>query len=217
MPDLFERFTRSKGSRSIAGGTGLGLAIARSYARAHGGDLVYEDACAARGMLPARPADGKKGAGIDRWEEGFDSWTPRRGGRRPTTPGVDLDREALLRLARELAEKRHAEQEHAGAELERLKQSLRERAEAIAARERELAELQKRLGEGKPRKQEAAGDGGHARRSSPASELRSSGRRHSKRASASCRHARPSSKPTSSRSSSASSSSRRSSPRRSRS
>jgi two-component system OmpR family sensor kinase len=25
-------------------GTGLGLAIARSYARAHGGDLVYEDA-----------------------------------------------------------------------------------------------------------------------------------------------------------------------------
>jgi signal transduction histidine kinase len=44
VPDLFERFTRSQGSRSIAGGTGLGLAIARSYARAHGGDLVYEDA-----------------------------------------------------------------------------------------------------------------------------------------------------------------------------
>ena len=43
VPDLFERFTRSKGSRSVAGGTGLGLAIARSYARAHGGDLVYED------------------------------------------------------------------------------------------------------------------------------------------------------------------------------
>ena len=43
VPDLFERFTRSKGSRAIAGGTGLGLAIARSYARAHGGDLVYED------------------------------------------------------------------------------------------------------------------------------------------------------------------------------
>ena len=42
-PDLFERFTRSQGSRSVAGGTGLGLAIARSYARAHGGDLVYED------------------------------------------------------------------------------------------------------------------------------------------------------------------------------
>ena len=104
-------------------------------------------------MLPARPADGAKGAGIDRWEEGFDSWTPRRGGAAPDDTGVDLDREALLRLARELAEKRHSEQEHAGAELERLKQSLRERAEAIAARERELAELQTRLGEGKPRKQ----------------------------------------------------------------
>ena len=105
-------------------------------------------------MLPARPADGKKGAGIDRWEEGFDSWTPRRGGAAPDDTGVDLDREALLRLARELAEKRHSQQEHSGAELERLKQSLRERAEAIAARERELAELEKRLGEGKPRKQQ---------------------------------------------------------------
>jgi signal transduction histidine kinase len=44
VPDLFERFTRSDGSRAVASGTGLGLAIARSYARAHGGDLVYEDA-----------------------------------------------------------------------------------------------------------------------------------------------------------------------------
>jgi signal transduction histidine kinase len=44
IPDLFERFTRSEGSRASAVGTGLGLAIARSYARAHGGDLVYEDA-----------------------------------------------------------------------------------------------------------------------------------------------------------------------------
>ena len=105
-------------------------------------------------MLPAHPADGTKGAGIDRWEEGFDSWTPRRGGGAPDDTGVDLDREALLRLARELAEKRHSEQEHAGAELERLKQSLRERAEAIGARERELAELQTRLGEGKPRKKQ---------------------------------------------------------------
>jgi signal transduction histidine kinase len=39
VPDLFERFARGG-----AVGTGLGLAIARSYARAHGGDLVYEDA-----------------------------------------------------------------------------------------------------------------------------------------------------------------------------
>jgi signal transduction histidine kinase len=44
VPDLFERFTRSDRSRASATGTGLGLAIARSYARAHGGDLLYEDA-----------------------------------------------------------------------------------------------------------------------------------------------------------------------------
>ena len=44
VPDLFERFTRSESSRAAATGTGLGLAIARSYARAHGGDLLYEDA-----------------------------------------------------------------------------------------------------------------------------------------------------------------------------
>ena len=44
VPDLFERFTRSADSRGNAVGTGLGLAIARSYARAHGGDLIYEDA-----------------------------------------------------------------------------------------------------------------------------------------------------------------------------
>ena len=44
VPDLFERFSRSELSRETAGGTGLGLAIARSYARAHGGDLFYEDA-----------------------------------------------------------------------------------------------------------------------------------------------------------------------------
>jgi signal transduction histidine kinase len=44
VPDLFERFSRSDGSRASAVGTGLGLAIARSYARAHGGDLIYEDA-----------------------------------------------------------------------------------------------------------------------------------------------------------------------------
>jgi signal transduction histidine kinase len=44
VPDLFERFTRGQGARASAVGTGLGLAIARSYARAHGGDLLYEDA-----------------------------------------------------------------------------------------------------------------------------------------------------------------------------
>jgi signal transduction histidine kinase len=41
---LFERFTR--GSTSASEGAGLGLSIAQSYARAHGGTLVYE---------PARP------------------------------------------------------------------------------------------------------------------------------------------------------------------
>jgi two-component sensor histidine kinase len=46
VPDLFERFSRSDAARERAVGTGLGLAIARSYAQAHGGDLVYE---------PARP------------------------------------------------------------------------------------------------------------------------------------------------------------------
>jgi len=44
VPDLFERFARSDEARRSATGTGLGLAIARSYARAHGGDLFYEDA-----------------------------------------------------------------------------------------------------------------------------------------------------------------------------
>lgn len=44
VPDLFERFARSEGSRGKAGGTGLGLAIARSFARASGGDLLYEPA-----------------------------------------------------------------------------------------------------------------------------------------------------------------------------
>ncbi len=37
-PRLFERFARG----SDVGGSGLGLAIARSYARAHGGDVVYD-------------------------------------------------------------------------------------------------------------------------------------------------------------------------------
>jgi GAF domain-containing protein len=36
-PRLFERFAHGE----TAGGSGLGLAIARAYARAHGGDLIY--------------------------------------------------------------------------------------------------------------------------------------------------------------------------------
>jgi signal transduction histidine kinase len=42
VPQLFERFARADGARTVHGGSGLGLAIARSYARAHHGDLVYE-------------------------------------------------------------------------------------------------------------------------------------------------------------------------------
>jgi signal transduction histidine kinase len=43
VPQLFERFTRSGGSRERSEGAGLGLAIAKSYAQAHGGDLLYEE------------------------------------------------------------------------------------------------------------------------------------------------------------------------------
>jgi signal transduction histidine kinase len=59
VPDLFERFTRSRETPGRTG-TGLGLAIARSYAQAHRGDLVYErgDPNGARFqlVLPVRPS-----------------------------------------------------------------------------------------------------------------------------------------------------------------
>jgi signal transduction histidine kinase len=41
VPYLFERFRRSDDALSKSVGTGLGLSIARSYARAHGGDVFY--------------------------------------------------------------------------------------------------------------------------------------------------------------------------------
>jgi two-component system sensor histidine kinase MtrB len=44
IEDLFERFSRSDEARARGLGSGLGLSIARSYARAHGGDLVHEHA-----------------------------------------------------------------------------------------------------------------------------------------------------------------------------
>jgi signal transduction histidine kinase len=57
VPELFERFTRSRDAAS--GGTGLGLAIARSYARAHRGDLFYErSATAGASFQLVIPANG---------------------------------------------------------------------------------------------------------------------------------------------------------------
>jgi len=44
LPRLFDRFARSPESHARTDGSGLGLAIARAYARAHGGDIVYEPA-----------------------------------------------------------------------------------------------------------------------------------------------------------------------------
>jgi len=41
-PASRRRFARSPESRARTDGSGLGLAIARAYARAHGGDIVYE-------------------------------------------------------------------------------------------------------------------------------------------------------------------------------
>ncbi len=44
VPRLFDRFARSPDSRRRGEGSGLGLSIVQEYARAHGGDIVYEPA-----------------------------------------------------------------------------------------------------------------------------------------------------------------------------
>ena len=54
-PRLFEQFTRSAQAAGVAG-SGLGLAIARSYAQAHGGDVLLENGSGGarfRVVLPA--------------------------------------------------------------------------------------------------------------------------------------------------------------------
>jgi signal transduction histidine kinase len=43
VPRLFERFARAEESSASVIGSGLGLAIAQSYARAHGGEIIYSD------------------------------------------------------------------------------------------------------------------------------------------------------------------------------
>ena len=55
--------------------------------------------------------------------------------------------EELRRLARELSERRESAYAEVQAEVETMKASLRERAAAIAERERELAELEQRMNE----------------------------------------------------------------------
>jgi signal transduction histidine kinase len=63
VPRLFDRFTRGPEAQAQTGGAGLGLAIARAYARAHGGDIVYEPAMphGARFevVLPVRAEEGR--------------------------------------------------------------------------------------------------------------------------------------------------------------
>jgi len=44
VPRLFDRFARSTESHGRGDGSGLGLSIAQAYARAHGGEIVYEPA-----------------------------------------------------------------------------------------------------------------------------------------------------------------------------
>jgi signal transduction histidine kinase len=61
VPFLFERFRRSDTATRRARGSGLGLAIARSYAQAHGGDLIYDST--GKGarfelVIPAEPSNG---------------------------------------------------------------------------------------------------------------------------------------------------------------
>jgi signal transduction histidine kinase len=74
VPHLFDRFARESHAR--ANGSGLGLAIAQAYARAHGGEIVYEPAVPhgarfevvipRRGYGNERPRIGLSGADVHR-------------------------------------------------------------------------------------------------------------------------------------------------------
>ena len=59
QPRLFERFARTDSANV---GSGLGLAIARAYARAHGGDLVYDPAREGRALRADHPAGPEPGS-----------------------------------------------------------------------------------------------------------------------------------------------------------
>jgi signal transduction histidine kinase len=59
LPRLFDRFERGDESK----GSGLGLAIAKAYARAHGGDLVYDRAGRGARFELVLPSAGTQGSG----------------------------------------------------------------------------------------------------------------------------------------------------------
>src|SRR5439155_1246914 len=91
-----------------------------------------------RRPLQSRPTDEEArehDMSRDRWEEGFDEWTPPHTAAGAGDTAAEPDRESLLRLARELAEQRQSSHGQGNTEVEQLKQTLRERAEAIAAAE----------------------------------------------------------------------------------
>jgi signal transduction histidine kinase len=67
VPLLFDRFARSTASASSVPGTGLGLAIARSYARAHSGEVSYHTADSSGAIFELTlPTAAAWGAGRDR-------------------------------------------------------------------------------------------------------------------------------------------------------
>src|SRR5947209_684598 len=94
------------------------------------------------------------------WDAGSCDARPRisvRKPRRAVPAELGVERGVLLRRARDLAERRAADRSEALAEIEQLKQVLRASAERVAARERELAEREARLGEREEEEDEQRG------------------------------------------------------------